>query len=398
MAYPHRPLTDAMLGPLAAKFAGERANDASRMMLARGLVPLPPDALLGGLYHVWVNADWEGSPVAEKSLSKLPETTILGALNQRTLDGGIIDLIARKFGRNRTVLEKVVLHSNVHDETLVGISRSCPDSICDMIAENQERWMKCPEIVVGLYNNPGCRMSVIHRVLEFAHRNEIDVKLPMMEEIKAAIIGEPGPDPERDALFADRMGGPDLDASEDEDEDDAEDLRGIEVTDDDSRDLSITDDEDLPPHETPMRKARQEPEEVSSGSRTQELMAMNTMEKIRAALLGEQTDRAFLIKDSNKIVAMAVIKSPKIKENEVVGYSSNRSLSPDVIRYIAGRREWVKLYQVKINLVMNPKTPMARALSLLPFLKNNDVKKLARSKNIPTALAKAAKRKIQGQR
>ena len=401
MAYPHAPLTDTMLGPLAAKFAGEHANDASRMMLARGLVPLPPDALLAGLYHVWSNSAWEGGPVAEKTLSKLPETTIAGALSKRTLDAGIIDFIARKFGRNKAVLEKVVLHSNVHDETLIGISRSCPDSICDMIAENQERWMKCPEIVVGLYNNPGCRMSVIHRVLEFASRNDIDVKLPMMEEIKAAIAEEPGPDPERDVIFAERMGRSEVPLNEDEEGEGEIESDEVEVTDDDTAGLSVTDDEDLPPMEEPDEPKvveTEEEEEASFGSRTQELMAMNTMEKIRAALLGEQTDRAFLIKDSNKIVAMAVIKSPKIKENEVVGYSSNRSLSPDVIRYIAGRRDWVKLYQVKINLVMNPKTPMARSLSFLPFLKNNDVKKLARSKNIPAALAKAAKRKIQGQR
>ncbi|MGB1698460.1 MAG: hypothetical protein ACPHRO_00815 [Nannocystaceae bacterium] len=398
MAYPHAPLTDDMLGPLASKFAGEKSNDASRMMLARGLVPLPPEALLAGLYHVWVNSDWESSPVAEKTLSKLPETTILGALGKRSLDAGIVDFIARKFGRNKTVLEKVVLHTNVDDETLVGISRSCPDSICDMLAENQERWMKCPEIVVGLYNNRGCRMSVIHRVLEFASRNGIEIKLPMMEEIKAAIAEEPGPDPERDQIFADRMGGgaPAL-ADEEEEEEDLF-REHVEATGEVVAETSVTEDDSLPPYEEEPEKKEPETEEVNFASRTQELMAMNTMEKIRAALLGEQTDRAFLIKDSNKIVAMAVIKSPKIKENEVVGYSSNRSLSPDVIRYIAGRREWVKLYQVKINLVMNPKTPLARALSFLPFLKNNDVKKLARSKNIPAALAKAAKRKIQGQR
>ena len=165
----------------------------------------------------------------------------------------------------------------------------------------------------------------------------------------------------------------------------------MEITEDAEVDLSSTD-----VNESEATEA--EVEEQSFASRTQELMAMNTMEKIRAALLGDQSDRGFLIKDSNKIVAMAVIKSPKVKENEVVGYSSNRSLSPDVIRYIASRREWVKLYQVKLNLVMNPKTPMARAMSFLPFLKNNDVKKLARSKNIPAALAKAAKRKVQGQR
>lgn len=377
------------------KFAGSKANDASRLMLARGLVPLPPDALLTGIYHLWANTEWEASPVAEKTLSGLPTATLLGALGKRGLPPGVVDLIARKFGRNSEVLEKVTLHPEVDDETLVGLSRRCPAVICELLANNQERWMRCPEIIVGLYNNPDCKMSVVHRALEFARRNDIDIRLPMMEEIKVAMDETDGPDPERDAAFQARVSSAVNALASDDGGSEGVSGQSVEITEDAEVDLSST---DVNESEASEAETEAEVEEQSFASRTQELMAMNTMEKIRAALLGDQSDRGFLIKDSNKIVAMAVIKSPKVKENEVVGYSSNRSLSPDVIRYIASRREWVKLYQVKLNLVMNPKTPMARAMSFLPFLKNNDVKKLARSKNIPAALAKAAKRKVQGQR
>jgi hypothetical protein len=69
----------------------------------------------------------------------------------------------------------------------------------------------------------------------------------------------------------------------------------------------------------------------------------------------------------------------------------------EVIRYIAKRREWIKLYQVKLNLVLNAKTPMNDAMSLLGHLYPHDVRKVSRSKNIPSALAQAAKRK-EGQR
>ena len=214
----------------------------------------------------------------------------------------------------------------------------------------------------------------------------------MMEEIKVAMEETPAADPDRDEAFSAKMQSrapaPAEASSEEE----------LEQTEETDVDMSATEDDRVEEGGATEQEGEEAPEEISFESRTQQLMAMNTMEKIRTALLGDQSDRGFLIKDSNKIVAMAVIKSPKIKDNEVVGYSSNRSLSPDVIRYISSRREWVKLYQIKLNLVMNPKTPLAKALSLLPFLKNNDVKKIARSKNIPSALAKAAKRKVQGQR
>ena len=47
---------------------------------------------------------------------------------------------------------------------------------------------------------------------------------------------------------------------------------------------------------------------------------------------------------------------------------------------------------------MNPKTPMARSMTLLGFLNRSDVQKVARSKGIPSALATAAKRKVQARR
>ena len=54
----------------------------------------------------------------------------------------------------------------------------------------------------------------------------------------------------------------------------------------------------------------------------------------------------------------------------------------------------IKLYQVKLNLVMNPKTPMARSMAFLGHLSQADLKKVARSKGVPSALTKAAKRKL----
>jgi hypothetical protein len=149
------------------------------------------------------------------------------------------------------------------------------------------------------------------------------------------------------------------------------------------------------PQPTPAIPADADPQaQKSKESRMQQILQMRPLEKIRTATIGDKYDRSLLIRDSNKTVAMAVIRSPKIRDDEAVAYSGNRSLSAEVITYISNRREWVKLYSIKLNLVMNPKTPMARSMSLLAFLNRNDIQKVARSKNIPSALATAAKRKL----
>jgi hypothetical protein len=114
--------------------------------------------------------------------------------------------------------------------------------------------------------------------------------------------------------------------------------------------------------------------------------------KIRVATLGNAFARAVLIRDSNRMVAVAAIRSPGVTDNEVVKYSQNRALADDVIRVIANTKEWTKLYQVKWNLVQNPKCPLPNAMRMLPFLHDRDVKKLAASKGIPSALRSQAQK------
>jgi hypothetical protein len=92
---------------------------------------------------------------------------------------------------------------------------------------------------------------------------------------------------------------------------------------------------------------------------------------------------------------MAAIRSPLITDNEIVMAASSRQVSEDVIRYIANQRDFLKMYQVKVNLVNNPKTPLAFSMRLMSMLNNEDIKSLARSKNVPSALQTAAKKLAQ---
>jgi hypothetical protein len=416
MAFAHATLGAEVLGPAVAKFVGEQASPAMRKMAAAGLAPLPPRDLLVALYQLWVDAGELADKVA-KTVEGLPAPVLDGALADRTLPAGVIDFLGRKLARNERVLEQLVRHINVDDETLVAIARVCPEGICDVLAANETRWLARPAIVTSLYNNRHCRMSVIHRMLELAERQHVDLGLPAMEEIRAA-LAESGPvDESRDHVFRDVTSVEHIVASEAAVIDF---LAEAEV--DDALELPNVDDPDAPMYEGPL--PGDEPVEGESGEgesgegeadeapakptmdtpppsrerRLTQLMTMRPLEKMRTAMLGDRYDRSILIRDSNKLVSMATIKSPKIRDDEAVAYAANRALTYEVVNYIGSRRDWVKLYAVKFNLVMNPKTPMSRSMSLLGHLNQGDVQKVARSKNIPSALATAAKRKLQNRR
>jgi hypothetical protein len=128
-----------------------------------------------------------------------------------------------------------------------------------------------------------------------------------------------------------------------------------------------------------------------------EIWALSAPMKIRLATLGNAFDRAILIRDPKKIVAMAAIKSPGMTDPEVMRYAGMSTLSEEVIGYIANQREWTKMYSVKLSLVNNPKCPVGLSMRLLPHLREKDQDNVARSRGIPTALAAQA-RKLMAQR
>ncbi len=413
MAYAHKALEQDAAGPGAWRVVGPDAPAPLRGMVARGLAPLPPRDLLVALYQIWVTNDPDLATVAAKTVEGLPPAILGGALDDPKLPAGVLDFIGRRLPRNVDALDRVVRHRNVDDETLSGLARVCPEAVCDTLADNQERWMRHPAIVESLYQNPNCRMSVVHRMLELAVREGIELRLPNMEEIKAALV-ESTADPERDEVFkrAASSGVAEtharmvdkFQAAGSEDELDLDgafadssgdlDLEGLfsqSATDA----LSLPFDEENAPAGLQDAAAAVAEQAAGGEGRFFLISKLKPMEKIRLALLGTNFERFVLIRDSNKAVCMSAIKSPKVNENEVVAYAANRTLARDVISYIAKRREWTKLYSIQLNLVLNPKTPMALAMGFLTRLHAHDVKKVAFSKNIPSALATAARRRLE---
>lgn len=125
------------------------------------------------------------------------------------------------------------------------------------------------------------------------------------------------------------------------------------------------------------------------------LSQMNLPQKVKAALFGNSACRAVLILDGNKLIQQSVLKNPKITDKEIESYSKNSNIGAGVLRAIADKRQWIKPYRIKYNLVCNPKTPIDVAIRWLRFLHAADLKKIARSKSVPTAVSTQAKKKIE---
>ena len=124
------------------------------------------------------------------------------------------------------------------------------------------------------------------------------------------------------------------------------------------------------------------------------LSALPVPNRLKLALKGTREQRAVLIRDSNKVVAAAVLSSPKLSETEVEAFARMGNVSEDVLRTIGTSRAWTRSYSISAGLVKNPKTPPAISLSLLPRLNERDIKLLMTDRNVPEALRLAARKAV----
>ncbi len=125
---------------------------------------------------------------------------------------------------------------------------------------------------------------------------------------------------------------------------------------------------------------------------TQRISRMTITERVKAAMKGSREERAALIRDPNKLVASAVLSSPKLSESEVEGIAKMASVSDEVLRIIGTNRTWIRHYAIIAALARNPKTPVAVSLNILARLNDRDVRQLSIDRNVPEPIRMAARR------
>jgi hypothetical protein len=127
---------------------------------------------------------------------------------------------------------------------------------------------------------------------------------------------------------------------------------------------------------------------------TQKLAKMGFSDRLKAAVRGSREMRALLIRDPNKMIAAAVLSSPKLSEPEVEAFARMASISDEILRIIGSNRAWTKNYNVILGLTKNPKTPLALSLNFMPRLSSRDLQMLSVDRNVPEPLRVAARKRV----
>jgi hypothetical protein len=127
-------------------------------------------------------------------------------------------------------------------------------------------------------------------------------------------------------------------------------------------------------------------------SALQKIAKLDIKSRIALAMRGSKEERAILIRDSTKLVAVAVLESPKVSEGEVEAFATQKNVLEAVLRTIQMKRKFAKNYSIMRNLAYNPRTPLDVSLGLIKNLLVHDLKNLSGNKEVADTIRKVALR------
>jgi len=126
------------------------------------------------------------------------------------------------------------------------------------------------------------------------------------------------------------------------------------------------------------------------GNALQKIAKLDIKGRIQLAMKGNKEERSLLIRDGTKIVALAVLESPKLTDGEVEKFASQKNVLEAVLRAIPLKRRFMKMYPVVRNLTFNPRTPIDVSLGLMKNLLIHDLRNLSGNKEVSDTVRKLA--------
>jgi hypothetical protein len=132
--------------------------------------------------------------------------------------------------------------------------------------------------------------------------------------------------------------------------------------------------------------------EEQRGSALQKISQLDIKGRIQLAMKGSKEERSILIRDGTKVVALAVLESPKVTDSEVEKFANQKNVLESVLRGISMKRRFIKQYAVLRNLTFNPRTPIDVSLGLIKHLLTPDLRNLTGNKEVSDTVRKLAMR------
>ena len=388
--------------PLVQSIISGAAPPPARLAAARGLLPLPQADLLEALISLREDSDANVAQAAQSTLAAQATEDLLSVAKSADTSPFVLEYLAANRG-TRELQEAVATHANTPDTAIAVLAKQTSEgSLLELITLNQQRLIRAPEILDAVLQNSARTAEAERRATET--RREFFEKergaRQVAEELRAQGNAAAAEFFESAELAA---GGAAFSA------DDAWLLaQHLEVSDADIDDSWLARDliEEMLVETAQQTAANAQavlnainlesgevaPERISLIRR---IMFMTVKDRVKFALKGDREARGVLVRDSNRVVATAVIHNPRISDKEVENIAAMRTVSEEVLRLIAMNRAWVRLYPVIHNLARNPRTPLPTAINILPRIQAKDLKALSENRNVSEGVRRQAYRLVQ---
>lgn len=429
-----------MPSPIVTAIRSGNAPAPAKMAAARAALPVSPEDMLEILVVLSQDEDAELRATATKSLNEFDAERMRQVVSLKETVRDVLQYLCTWRGGQRGVYEALILNDSTPDQGVTELARWNKDgAVLELIAINQERMIRYPDIISALIENTASTPEAVRRATE--------VRVEFFEkELGAKRVGE-----ERRARAAAASAALGLNYVEE---------ALVELLDEDisTEDLSLDkvfgseDDPKLGPEfmktiRDEVQRVQAEPEPVrevpitapvitSAGSPSpteaaadidpeteqvvteilnqmkadgevatperltimQKIARMTTKARVQLALKGNREARNILRRDSSKSVILGVLGNSRVTESEVEAISAMKTLPEEALRVIALNRQWIRSYPVVHNLIRNARTPVATSLPLLNRLFPKDLKGLTSNRNVPDVLRKQAERLVKAKK
>ena len=386
--------------PVVEAIISGKAPQPARLAAARGMLPLQQSDLLEVLVALTTSDDAQISAAAAETLkAESPDDLLLAAKADDTAPNVLAYLATQPDGTPE-VYEATILNTRTPDQALAKLAATTSHSaLLELITINQQRLVRCPEIIDAILKNPACGGEAERRARET--RKEFFEKergaRQIADELRArgqtaaaeffetAELTTPGGELSLDDawLIAQHIEVSDADL------DDAwlPAERYEELVSESAAAVSAN-------VQRIIENERLERGDISAErvSLIRKIMFMNTKDRMKLAMKGDREARSILIRDSNKVVCSAVVNNPRITEQEIENIAAMRTVADEVLRLIALNRSWARSYSIIHNLARNPRTPIPTVMNILMRIKSKDLQNLTQNRNVSEAVRRQAQR------
>ncbi len=389
--------------PVVEAIISGKAPQPARLAAARGMLPLQQSDLLEVLVALATSDDAQISTAATQTLDAETPDNLLVAAKAPETSPNVLAYLASQAAGTHEVHEATILNNRTPDHAIAKLASTTPSgSLLELIAVNQQRLVRCREIIDAILANPARSGEAERRATET--RKEFFEKERGARQIADELRAR------GQNAAAEFFESADLTTTTGElNFDDAWLIaQHIEVSDADLDNSWLPAEryEELLPETAEESAANAqriiENERLEGGEVTAErvslirkIMFMNVKDRMKLAMKGDREARGILIRDSNKIVCSAVVKNPRITEQEIENISAMRTVANEVLRLIAMNRTWARSYTIIHNLARNPRTPIPTAMSVLLRIRTKDLLQLTQNRNVSETVRRQAQRLAQ---